>query len=285
MVQLKFPKDNIVNRMRWILVGTIVCCFINTLIGQSTKYWHNPETAIRADGLSIYNPTNHAFDFFIGYGWFTYIVTCVVYLTVVFLLVSLLPKRLALITIFSFIFGYFFVVTNWIAIRWHLGMIAVPLFAIVLSPFIVFNLFTKINISTNKILIKLGLVMIGLIFLDCANTLIGQPDSYWIHPDTVHEGNQISRFFLNIGWYYFVLYDLVYSGILFLLVFFIPKRMALILIFCFILIHFAGASCWYYFEWRIGIQSFVILGIILSIIIVLVYESETSKSYSLTNKF
>lgn len=235
-----------------------------TLVGQPDGFWQHPEIAIRGDGLSIENETNHTFEFFLGSGWQAYFLANLIYFVGAFLLVSVLPKGASLITIFSFIFGHYFVGCNWLAVRWHFGMNAAPLYGIVISTFIAFNLFQEISTNSSEILKRLRWLMAGTIILDFANTLIGQPNSYWIHPDMVHEGNQLSRFFLLKGWYSFALYDVVYIASIFLLVSYVPKRLALILIFCFILIHFVGASCWFFYEWRMGMESPVILGIILS---------------------
>ena len=277
-MHLKISDNKIVNRLRWIMVGSIIFSIINTLLGQPEAFWSNPADAIRGDGLSIYNTTNYTFSFFLGNGWLEYVFACVVYIIAAFLLVSFLPRRIALITELSFIFGYFFEATNWLAVRWHFGINAAMIFGILISLFIVFNLFEEIRPDTDKILKKLRWVMLGTMVLDFLVTLIGQPHSFWIHPDTVHEGNPLSRFFLLKGWYYFAIYDLVYFTSIFLLVSYIPKRLALFLIFYFILIHFVGDSCWFFYEWRMGMQSPVIIGIILSSIIVMIYESEISIS-------
>jgi len=72
--------------------------------------------------------------------------TSVIYLLGVFLLVSILPRRAALIAIFSFLFGHFFGATNWLAIRWHLGTNSSSIYALALAPMIVF-----VSISRNQL--------------------------------------------------------------------------------------------------------------------------------------
>ena len=102
MPLFKFTSDQTVKRLRWVMIGAILFSMVNTLSGQPESFWHHPETAIRGDGLSIYNETNHTFDFFLGRGWMPYLLTSLIYLSAVFLIVSVLPRKLALIAIFSF---------------------------------------------------------------------------------------------------------------------------------------------------------------------------------------
>ena len=84
------------------------------------------------------------------------------------------------------------------------------IYGIVISTFIAFNFFHEINPDTDKIIKRLRWIMIITMVLDFINTLISQPHSYWLHPNTVHEGNAISYFFLSKSRYYFAAYDLVY---------------------------------------------------------------------------
>ena len=269
MPLFKFTTDQIVKRLRWVMIGAILFSMINTLSGQPESFWDHPETAIRGDGLSIYNETNHTFDFYLGHGWPAYLLTGLIYLSGAYLLVSNLPKRVALITMFSFIFGHFFGATNWLATRWHLGIIASSIYGLVLVPIIVFSAFPTLSSSADKIIKRLFWVMIGAMVCDTINTLLGQPASYWLHPETVHEANQVSRYFLAQGWYAFVFRDLFYFFGIFWLVLILPRRWALMCIFYFMLTGFVGASNWLFYEWRMGMETPVIFGFILSVMIVL----------------
>jgi hypothetical protein len=251
---------------------------INTLAGQSGMFWHLPGTAIRGDGLSINNETNHTFEFFLGCGWQAYLITNLIYFSGTFLLVSVLPKRIALITIFSFIFGHFFVGCNWLAVRWHFGIQGSALYAFALVPAIIFSAFPTSGSITNQIINELRWVVIGIILLDVTCTLIGQPTGYWNHPELVHEGNPVSRFLLLHGWYTFLLgMGFVFCSAIFWLVTILPRTWALICSFYFILVSFIGASNWFFYEWRMGMESPVIIGIVLSLAIVWVVFSSTIK--------
>jgi hypothetical protein len=64
MPLIKFTDDQIVKRLRWAMIAVMLFSLFNTLAGQPRSFWHHPETAIRGDGLSIHNETNHTFEFF-----------------------------------------------------------------------------------------------------------------------------------------------------------------------------------------------------------------------------
>jgi hypothetical protein len=250
------------------MIAAIIFSVCITLLGQPENFWHHPETAIRGDGLSIYNTTNHTFDFYLGLGWQAYLMTSLIYLLGAFLFVSILPRRAALIAIFSFIFGHFFGATNWLATHWHFGTNSSSIYAIMLVPIIVFSAFPAINSNKDQIIKKLYWVMLIPMLCDMICTLLGQPAGYWIHPEIAHEANQVSRFFLMQGWYAFIfMFFMFFSGILWLASIF-PGKIALMLIFYFMLVNFVGTSCWFFYEWRMGMETPVIFGIIISVIIV-----------------
>jgi hypothetical protein len=111
-----------VRSLRWVTAATIAISLIVTLAGQPVSFWHNPETAMRGDGLSISNPTNHSFEFFIGNGWQPYLAANVVFLLILFWLISSLPRRLSLVIAFTVIFSNFYSTSNWLAVHWGLGL-------------------------------------------------------------------------------------------------------------------------------------------------------------------
>jgi len=265
-----FTTDPIVKRLRWAMLGIMLFSVINTLSGQPESFWHHPETAIRGDGLSIYNETNSTFNFFLGYGWLPYLITSLIYLSVALLLVSILSRKIALVAMFSIIFGHYFGATNWLAVRWHLGINSSNIYGLVVAPVIVFSAFPTISSNSDQIIKRIRWVMLVPMLLDMINTLIGQPPSYWLHSETVHEANEISRFFLIHGWYAYVLWSVFYFSGIFWLVLILQRRLAFISIFYFTLGHFVGASNWFFYEWRMGMETPVIFGVVLSILITLV---------------
>ena len=260
---INFTEDPMVRRLRWLMIGVILFSIINTLVGQPESFWHNAETAIRGDGLSIHHKTNHTFEFFLGRGWQAYLLSSAAYCAAAFLLVSVLPRTAALIAIFSFIFGHYFGASNWLVVRWHLGMAGPPIYGIVLGAIVAFSAFPMAE-DIDRAVKRLRWVVVGAILADITVTLIGQPGSYWHHPETMHEANSVSRFFLGHGWWAYFLYDLVYAFGVFQLLSKLPSVIALVAVFPFVLGHFNGVSCWFFYEWRLGMKMPVIIGMFIS---------------------
>jgi hypothetical protein len=265
---IKFTDDQIVRRLRWAMMAVMLFSLFNTLSGQPESFWPHPETAIRGDGLSIHNATNHTFEFFLGHGWQAYLPACAVYFAAAFLIVSMLPRTAAMIAIFSFMLGHYFGASNWLAVRWHLGSAGAPIYGIVLGMIVAFAAFPEAE-DIDPAIKRLRWVMVVMILSDLTITLVGQPGSYWHHPETMQEANSLSRFFLGYGWWAFFLYDLVYAWGLFLLVSKLPRVIALVTVFAFIFSHFNGVSSWLFYRWRMGMEAPVIYGTILGTVIVL----------------
>jgi hypothetical protein len=260
--------DCVAMRLRWVMLDAMLFSAALTLLGQPQSFWHHPETAMRGDGLSIYNPTNHTFDFFLGHGWLAYISACLVYFAVAFLLVSILPAKAATVACLSFIFGHYYGACNWLAVRWHLGFNGVAIYGLLLSAAIAWAVSPIPGQTANQIIRRLRWVMIGVMLIDPIVTLIGEPNSYWLHPQTAHEGNQLWRWFMMRGWSAYVLSDLVYCLGAFWLVSKLPRLLATLTIFAFTLGHFLGASNWFFYDWRLGVATPVLYGILLSGILV-----------------
>ena len=263
MPLIKFTDDPVVKQLRWVAIGTMLFSVANTLAGQPDSFWHQAATAIRGDGLSIDNRTNHTFEFFLGSGWLPYLLASFGYCSIVFLLVSVLPKRVALTVALFVILSNYFIGCNWLAVRWHLGLPELTLYGIALALAIAFSAFPKPGKEMDRLIKWLFWVMVYAVAMDMTNTLLGQPASYWQHPETVYEGNPVSRFFLAHGWYAYLFMDLVYCSAIYWLLSILPRKWSLVLIFYFILVHYIGASNWFYYVWRMGMQTPVIYSIIL----------------------
>lgn len=250
------------------MIGAMLFSMINTLLGQPESYWLHPERAMRGDGLSIYDKTNHTFSFFLDHGWQAYLAASLVYLLAAFLAVSILPRSAAFLSIFSFVLGHYFGASNWLAVRWHLGVQGPALYSFVLSGVLVLAAFPAPE-SADLAVKRLRWVMLGAMVFDFANTLLGQPGSFWHHPETMNESNQLVRLFMAHGWVGYCLFDLFYIPGTFLLVSFLPRKIALVCVFAFTLLGFIGASNWFFYRWRLGMEAPVFYGILLSGIIVL----------------
>jgi len=132
--------------------------------------------------------------------------------------------------------------------------------------------------TTDRTVKRLRWVMVGFTLLDTFSTLLGQPSTYWQHPETANELSQSWRHSLNQGWPYFCLDSLIVLILVFLIVSIIPRRIALFVIFTYILNHFFGASWWLCYHWHFGVGGVLIYGIILSAILVLWVFPKPSKA-------
>jgi len=121
-----------IKRLRWIMVGVILVDAINTLLGQPRSYWTRPITADEITPLVHYFAVR-GYAVFIGY-W-------LVYAAAAFFIVTLLPRRLALIGVFIFIFPHYHGATTWWVYHWHYGSRAATIYGIILSIILVLAAF------------------------------------------------------------------------------------------------------------------------------------------------
>ncbi|HEY1803379.1 MAG TPA: hypothetical protein VGG45_02760 [Terracidiphilus sp.] len=263
-----FTLDPVVKRLRWVVAGNILFNVAITLACQPGTFWSHPETAIRGDGLSIANPTNFTFQFFLGHGWQPYLAASLAWILLVFALVSLLPRLAALTAAFSFLFGYAFSNTNWIVVEWHQGYLGVTIYGAILGAAIVSAALLTPH-AAHAARLRLRWIAVLTMSADFVITLAGQPHRYWLHPHTVHEANAVSRFFLERGWAAFVGYDVFYIAAIFWLATVLPEIGGAIWAFGWVFAGFVGISCWCFYEWRMGMQTPVLFGCILSALIVL----------------
>jgi hypothetical protein len=267
MITLNFTNDETVKRLRLVMFGIIIFDMVNTLAGQPDSFWHNAQTAIRSDGLSINNPTNYMFMLFLGSGWLAYTFAVMACLIVALLLVSVLPKKAALITILAFIFGYYFDAGNWLAVRWHLGLQGPFFLGIALALSVGYAAFPA-NVGSVPVK-NLRWIMLLAMLTDATITLIGQPKGYWHNPTMVDEGNPLSRFFLAHGWYAYLLEQTIICSALYRLIAVLSKRWGVITALGFTFAGFIGASNWFFYRFIWGMQAPVIFGALLSAAIVL----------------
>ena len=268
MPSIKLTSEPIVRRLRWVMIGAMLFSLFNALVGQPEGFWLNPENAVRGDGLRLHNHVNHTFEFFLGYGWQPYVVSCLIYFALAFLIVSFLPRRAALIAVFSFIFGHFYGGCNWLAVRWHLGFTGVTYYSLLLSVAVAFSFSALPGNSGDQIVRRLRWVIVVALFSDFLLTSLGQPSSYWHNPEMVHEGNSMIRWFMLRGWVAYAVMDLFLCAGLFLLASILPRFFAMMVIFGFTFGWFDGASNWLYYEWRLGMEAPVVYGTLLSTMIV-----------------
>jgi hypothetical protein len=241
---------------------------LNTLAGQPEGFWLDPGKAIRGDGLHLHSHVNHTFEFFLGYGWQLYVAACLIYFALAFLAVSVLPRRAALLIAFSFIFGHYYGACNWLAVRWHLGFTGVTYYSFLLSAAVAFSLSPLADNASDPMVRRLRWAIVVVFLVDFLLTSLGQPSAYWHHPEMVHEGNAMLRWFMLRGWGAYVLMDLFYGLGVFLLASYLPRFFAMMVIFGFTFGYFDGASNWLFYERRLGMEAPVLYGVVLSAVLV-----------------
>jgi len=267
MSPLRLSADPIARRLRWVMLAAMLLNTLITLLAQPATYWQNPQSAIRFDAQPIHTQTNPIFDFFLARGCLAYLAVSLASIAAIFLVVSLLPRLPALISIFTVLFCHCFVFSNWLAFLFHPGIFGFIATCLVLSAAIVFAAFpTKISPSPAH---RLRFVMVALIALDTAITLLGQPASYWSHPQTANEANPFIHFFLAQSWQSFLVVELIYVAVAFLLVSTLAQTSALFALFAFLLGHYMAFCTWPFYRYRLGIQVPIAVAILLSTAIVL----------------
>lgn len=269
-----------VRRLRMVMVGAILFSMFNTLAGQPAGFWLHPEQAMRGDGLGIHDAVNHTFEFFLSQGWPLYVLSSLIYLAVAWGVVTFLPRKAAFVTALSVIFGHFYGGSNWLAVRWHLGFSGVALYSVGLSAAMAWVVSPIPSRPGDQIIQRLRWVMIGVMLFDPLVTLIGQPGSYWAHPETVYEGNPFWRSVMVHGWWAYLSMDLLYCLGAFWLSTIVPRFYAVVVLFTFIFGHFSGGSNWFFYVWRLGMQAPVIYGTALSLIIVFLSTRRSRESNS-----
>jgi len=126
----------------------------------------------------------------------------------------------------------------------------------------------QLKFTVDPLVNRLSWVMAGVVFFDDANTLIGQPASFWQHPETADEFNKLTHFFISHGWIWYCVEQLIYIAGAFFLVRILPKKISLVILSALILGHFDGGSSWLAHRWHFGTQGMVIYAIVLSLTMV-----------------
>jgi len=121
---MRFTTDTTVRRLRWVMACAMLFDFCITFVGQPSSYWQHPHTVREGNGF---------FRYFFSHGLSACILTEVVYISAVFFLVSILPRRLALVSVFAFILGHYFGASTWLNYYWHFGINAPIIYGIILG--------------------------------------------------------------------------------------------------------------------------------------------------------
>jgi hypothetical protein len=135
---------------------------------------------------------------------------------------------------------------------------------------------TFFKFTTDKTVRRLRWVMVSTMLFDIFLTLLGQPSSYWLHPDTLSERNPQTHHYLAQGLSVYVTYEVILILVLLLLASTLPRKLALVLIFYKSFAHYFGSCTWLDYHWHFGDNICSIYGIILGLVIVqLVFSTPT----------
>lgn len=111
------------------MIGVILFDIIITLYSQPTSYWADPSTVKEG---------NRLFHLIMSKGYKVSLLVDVFYVGGSFLLVSILPWRLALLLLFSLVLGHYFGGSTWLCFYYQFGAKAMVLYGVLLSAVLVF---------------------------------------------------------------------------------------------------------------------------------------------------
>ena len=265
---IQTTEVNLVRRLLSLTIFLIAANTVLTLIAQPASYWRFPHSAIRFDGLPIHSSTNPMFDFFLGHGWPAYLATVTLYAAAVWLLASVVPARLSMVAELTVILDLCYSGSNWIVVRWNAGTAGAMLYIGVAGFLLASAVLSSVGPDDANALKRMCLLMALATAIDAAFTLIGQPPGYWHNTAAVHEGNPIARYFLEIGWWAYAAYILVWIAMPWLVAVRASRLTGWTIAFAFALGGLLGGSNWLFYVWRLGLQAPVIYGMLLSVLIV-----------------
>ena len=266
MTQIDEPQ--LVKRLRWTAIVLVAVGAALTLAAQPSRFWSLPKTAIRFDGLPIHNTTNPMFDFFLGHGWLAYLAGVGLYGAIIWLLPTVLPKRLAMVTELAVILGLSYSESNWVVVRWHTGTAGAEFYIAGVALVLTLAVLPVVHDREGEGLRLLCWLMTLTTTVDGAFTLNGQPASYWRDTLTVHEANPLAKFFLETGWWAYAAYIVALIAVPWFLSMRVPRGTGWVIVLGTTLGGLFGGSNWLFYEWRLGLQAPILYSLILSLMIV-----------------
>ena len=130
--------------------------------------------------------------------------------------------------------------------------------------------------NPDPIVKRLRWVMLAAMLFSGLSTLLGQPNSFWLHPQTALRGDGLSiysptnrtfDFFLGHGWDAYIATILIYVVAAFLALSLLPKACATITALAAIFGHYFGATLWLGSVWHLGGLGFVLYAVVLGVVL------------------
>ena len=112
---------------------------------------------------------------------------------------------------------------------------------------------------------KLLFLLAAVIAFDFAVTILGQPHSYWLDPQTAHEGNPVFRWFMIHGATCYFAFIAAYIAGVVGLVSRLPRQTAIVVGLVFLLTHYFAASSWLAFHFHFDLAGPVVYALVLSV--------------------
>jgi hypothetical protein len=281
----QIDEPQLVKRLRWTALVLAAAGAVLTLAAQPSRFWSLPTTGIRFDGLPIHSSTNPMFDFFLGHGWLAYLAGVGLYGAIIWLLATVLPKRLALVAELAVILGLCYSQSNWVVVRWHTGTAGADFYIAGVALVLTMAVLPAIHDREGEGLRRLRWVMALATTVDGAFTLIGQPASYWRETLTVHEANPLAKFFLETGWWAYATYIVVLIAVPWVLSVRVSRGTGWVIVMGMTLGGLLGGSNWLFYEWRLGMQAPILYCLVLSLMVVwlLLKGNQAAKSGKFPN--
>jgi len=208
------------------------------------------------------------FDFFLGHGWLAYLAGVALYGAVIWLLATVLPKRLAMVAELAVILGLCYSECNWVVVRWHTGTVGAEFYIAGVALVLTLAVLPAIHDGEGEGLRRLRWLMALTTTVDGAFTLAGQPASYWRETLTAHEANPLAKFFLETGWWAYGTYIVALIAVPWLLSMRVSRGTGWVIVLGMTLGGLLGGSNWLFYEWRLGLQAPILYSMVLSLMIV-----------------
>ena len=113
MTYFPYSAEDIVRRLRWVMLLVILIDTVCTISGQPPAYWHDPSKA---------NEIEPVVRFLLVRGVLPFAVAALLYLCGAFYIVSVAPARIALTILLAFLLAHFWGATSWLLYHFHYGV-------------------------------------------------------------------------------------------------------------------------------------------------------------------
>jgi hypothetical protein len=124
MKTLRLTTDPTIRRLRWLMVLVILADGTATALGQGRGFWSGSRSVDEAN------------DFvapILRHGPSSFAVFVSIYVIAAFLLVSSLPRRLAIAALFAYVFGHYAGASSWLVYEYNFGVKSAVAYAVLLA--------------------------------------------------------------------------------------------------------------------------------------------------------